>query len=109
MKYQAKIFHSRFFLFFIIALTFAACRKKYEHCDNARICVKNTGSNKIAYAWNSNGLGDTLNPGQSTCTDAGEYNADPKNQSGEMVYFTTKDATWAIKPTSCNTEKEINQ
>jgi len=92
----------------LFILSISACRKKYEHCDNAVVCVKNIGSNDLPYAWNSNGYGDTLKPGQSTCTDAGEYNADPRDQSGSIVYFETNNATWAIKPTSCNTEKEID-
>lgn len=98
----------RLLLLLAFTISISNCRKKYEHCENARVCVKNIGSNRIAYAWNSNSLADTLNPGQSTCTDAGEYNADPKNQAGAIVYFTTNGATWAIKPTSCNTEKEID-
>jgi len=97
----------KFFVLLIIILF--GCKKKYEHCDNATVCVKNIGSNKIAYAWNSNSFADTLRPGERTCTNAGEYNADPKNQAAEIVYFQTSSATWAIKPTSCNTEKEISQ
>ncbi|MCD6068790.1 MAG: hypothetical protein K0S33_3616 [Bacteroidetes bacterium] len=93
---------------FLGILTLTACRKKYEHCDSATICVKNTGSTPIPYAWNSNAFADTLQPGQSTCTVIGEYNADPKNQAGEIVYFETNNATWAIKPTACRTEKEID-
>jgi hypothetical protein len=84
-----------------------SCKKKYEHCDQATICVKNTGSTSIPYAWNSNGFADTLRPGQSTCKTVGEYNADPNNYSAEMIYFETNQATWAIRPTSCNTMKEI--
>lgn len=99
---------SKVIILIIGIVLFSKCRKKYEHCENATVCVKNIGSNRIAYAWNSNGLADTLEPGNTTCTNAGEFNADPKNQSGEIVYFTTKDATWAIKTTSCKTEKEIN-
>jgi hypothetical protein len=94
------------FLFFAIIIT--GCRKKYEHCDNATICVKNIGSKKVAYAWNSNGFADTLKPGQSACTNAGEFNADPGNKAAEIVYFETNAATWAITPTSCNTQKEID-
>jgi len=90
-----------------IPLLFSGC-KKYEHCDHATICVKNTGSKKIAYSWNSSSLADTLMPGQSTCKDVGEYNADPNNNSSSITYFQTNSATWAIKPTSCNTQKEID-
>ena len=100
---------NKLFTISILTLTLMGCRKKYEHCDNATICVKNIGSTKIAYAWNSNAFADTLKPGQSTCKDVGEYNADPKNQSGSISYFQTNSATWAIKPTSCNTEKEIDK
>lgn len=95
-------------VYFLLLVFLISCRKKYEHCENAIVCVKNIGSTRIAYAWNSNSLADTLNPGQSACTNAGEYNADPRNEAGEIVYFTTNGATWAIKPTSCNTEKEID-
>ncbi len=83
------------------------CRKKYEHCDHATVCVKNIGSTKIAYGWNTSAYTDTLNPGQSTCVDVGEYNADPNNQAGSITYFYAQGATWAIKPISCNTKKEI--
>ena len=96
------------FLAFVFVLLILSCRKKYEHCDNATVCVKNIGSNKIAYSWGSKSQVDTLKPGQSTCTGAGEYNADPNNKSGGVVYFQTNAATWAIQPTSCNTEKEID-
>lgn len=99
---------NKLLLLSILALH-AGCRKKYEQCDNATICVKNIGNSKIVYAWNSNQLSDTLKPGESTCTGAGEYNADPNNQAGETVYFQTNSATWTIKPTSCNTQKEIGQ
>jgi hypothetical protein len=99
---------SKIFILIPVLFFLSGCRKKYEHCENATVCVKNIGSNRIAYAWNSNILDDTLDPGGTTCTNAGEFNADPKNQSGEIVYFTTKDATWAIKTTSCKTEKEID-
>jgi hypothetical protein len=100
---------NNFLLLLIVILALTNCRKKYEHCDNATICVKNIGSTKIAYAWNSNAFADTLKPGQSTCRDVGEFNADPKNQAGSITYFQTNGATWAIKPTSCNTEKEIDK
>lgn len=91
----------------ILIIQLAASCKKYEHCDEATICVKNIGSTPIPYAWNANGLADTLQPGQSTCRTVGEYNADPNNYSAEMTYFVTNQATWAIRPTSCNTQKEI--
>ena len=98
-----------YFTIVILAfLLFCSCRKKYEHCENATVCVKNTGSKGIAYAWNSSALADTLQPGGSTCKDAGEYNSDPNNKSESTIYFQTNSATWAIKPTSCNTEKEID-
>ena len=100
---------NKFLTIIIVITTLIGCRKKYEHCDNATICVKNIGSTKIAYAWNSNAFADTLKPGQSTCKDVGEYNADPKNQAGSVSYFQTNNATWAIQPTSCNTQKEIDK
>jgi len=92
----------------IFLISFLGCKKNYEHCSNATITVKNTGSNNIAYSWNSNSLSDTLHPGQSTSKDVGEYNADPNNSSTSTVYFETNGATYAIKPTSCSTVKEIN-
>lgn len=98
----------KIFTILLVTLALISCSKKYEHCDNATICVKNIGSSKIAYAWNSNAFADTLNPGESTCKDIGEYNADPNNQSSSISYFQTNSATWAIKPTSCNTVKEID-
>ena len=95
-------------LLLIILATIVSCKKNYEHCSNAKITVKNIGGRNIAYSWNSNFLTDTLFPGQSTTKDAGNYNADPNNQSGSIVYFQTNGATYAIKPTSCTTMKEIN-
>ena len=96
-------------LFLLIAIPLLCACKKHESCDNAQVCVKNIGSTDIAYAWNSNGLADTLKPGETTCTDAGEFNGDPNNEAGAYVDFVTDDATWTIKTTSCNTLKEIDQ
>lgn len=99
---------NRLMLTLITSIIIVSCKKGHEQCDNAVVCVKNTGNLKIAYSWNSNSLSDTLISGESTCTNAGEYNSDPNNQSIPTVYFQTNSATWAIKPTSCNTQKEIN-
>lgn len=90
-----------------LGIALGGCRKKYEHCDNAELCVKNIGSKNIAYGWNTSSLADTLKPGQSTCIQTGEFNADPKNESGSYNDFVTNGSSYRIKTTSCNTLKEI--
>lgn len=87
--------------------TLLSCKKDYEYCSNASVCVKNIGSTNIIYAWNSSYLEDTLRPGQITCTDAGEFNADPKNGAYSVVYFITNSSNRAIKSTSCYTVIEL--
>jgi len=94
-------------LFLLLALPLLGACNKYESCDNAYVCVTNIGSTDIPYAWNSNGLGDTLKPGATTCVDVGEYKGDPNDEIGSYIDFVTDGPTWTIKTTSCLTLKEI--
>jgi hypothetical protein len=103
-------------LFFVIValFVFTNCVKKKKNipddinCDNAQVCVGNLTNDTIFYEWNSNGLGDTLLPGKSTCLNVGPvrciYNrntGDIKDQLYSTVSINSTWGTWAINVETC--------
>ena len=92
----------------ILIFAIVSCTKpKYEVCDHANFCIRNTGPNKIPYSWGASQLLDTLKPGQTVCKDAGYLNTDPKVQSFSVVYFETPNKSNAYRPTSCNMSTDV--
>ena len=106
------------FLTFVIAIliviNFSNCNKPKKNipenidCNNAQACVGNLTKDTIFYAWNSNGLTDTLLPGKSTCLQVGSVKKIYDKKSGQLIDDKSVTVTinsnfghWAIKVESC--------
>ena len=87
----------------ILALISFSCSKTID-CDNAQLCVVNTGSDTLDYCWNcDNNYDEKLAPGAKTCLDFG-----PVHQKEDEFVIVAYFNNYAIEVTECYTEKEMN-
>jgi len=94
------------FIISVTAIFFANCKKKVQ-CDNAQLCVKNTGNGVIHYAWNGNIYTDSLMPGQSACKYVGPIKITRTKEQVVWVDFESDHGNYRIKVDNCTVEKEI--
>ena len=83
-------------------LAAAGCKKE-PSCDNAELCVKNTGSDTIYYCWGCSFHADTLLPGSKACKNVGAIG------DGSVIWadFDCSKGVYRIEVADCYVEKEI--
>ena len=91
-------------LFLFSVLCMSSCKK--VDCD-ATLCVKNTGSQVIHYAWGSNFYTDSIMPGESACENVGHIEITSTTESTITAYFNSDHGDYAILVDECDENHEI--
>ena len=84
-----------------------ACCKETIDCDNAKVVVKNIGTDTIRYCWGCNWYDSILAPGQMATTFVGEIHIGGGVQQTSVASFCTSGATYAIEVNECVEYREI--
>lgn len=91
---------------FITIIFLEGCKKKIE-CDNAQLCVKNIGTDKIYYCWGCSFYSDSILPGNKACKYVGAIEITSSSESVVWVDFSSSKGSYRIKVDDCYVEKEI--
>lgn len=95
------------FSILFLLLLFASCTKRVE-CDDAQVCVVNTGTDTIHYCWNCNSFTNILLPGESTCKNVGEIKITSNTEITVSTYFESDHGSYIIDVEDCYVEMEID-
>jgi hypothetical protein len=90
---------------FVLMLGF--CKETID-CDNAKVVVKNTGSDTIRYCWGCNMYDSILAPGQMATSSVGPIHMGGGVQQTSVATFCTSGATYAIEVNECVEYREID-
>ena len=96
-----------FFPIIGVAMLIASCKKDYESCDNGQVCVQNTGTDVVHFAWGSNIYGDSILSGASACINVGPVDTDPSHESKPVMQFMSDHGNYAIEVESCDWKTTI--
>jgi hypothetical protein len=95
------------FIVFIIFVIMLACCKKTIDCDNAKVVVKNIGTDTIYYCWGCNMYDSILAPGQMATSYVGQIHVGGSYEQTSVASFCTSGATYAIEVNECVEYREI--
>ena len=101
-KNLMKSFNKSAILILILVFSLAACKKETK-CDNARICVKNIGTDVIWYAWGSNQFSDSIAPGEEACNYVGPIG----DGHTYITNFQSDHGSYSMEVTECDQKHEI--
>jgi len=93
-------------LILLLFISVVAC-KKGQNCSHGELCVKNSTGEKVYYGWNTNMYTDSMEVGETVCTQVGEIHNSLTSQTSETVLFESDHGSYDIEVTTCHQEHEL--
>jgi len=97
----------KLFSLFAFVLFLAYCGKKNIDCDNAKVVIKNIGTDTIRYCWGCNMYDSILPPGKMATTYVGQIHIGNGIEQTSTASFCTGSGTLLIPVDECVEYREV--